>query len=51
MWQQEIPLRVVFEKTRKATRKNSKIGFELILCGFAPILYGLDGKVRRNGME
>lgn len=22
MWQQEIPLRVVFEKTRKATRKK-----------------------------
>ena len=38
MRQQEIPLRVELEKTRKATRKNSKIGFEVILCGFAPII-------------
>lgn len=43
--QQEILLRVALEKTRKATHKNSKIGFELILCGFAPILYGFTGKV------
>ena len=40
MRQQEIPLRVEFEKTRKATRKNSKIGFEVILDGLGLILRG-----------
>lgn len=52
MRQQEIlRLRVELEKTRKATRKNSKIGFWLILMGLRVILYGLDGKVGRNGTE
>lgn len=38
MRQQEIPLRVVFEKLVKNSNKTCKIDFEMILCGFAPIL-------------
>lgn len=38
------------EKTRKATRKNSKIGFELILIGLQVILTGLDRQNDRNGI-